>query len=37
MQWRKGAHGCWPELELGLEVRVEADLCYGPLGPWPYS
>jgi hypothetical protein len=23
MQWRKGAHDCWPELELGLEVRAQ--------------
>jgi hypothetical protein len=26
MQWRKGAHDCWPELELGLEVRAQGIL-----------
>jgi hypothetical protein len=26
MQWRKGAHDCWSELELGLEVRAQGIL-----------
>jgi hypothetical protein len=26
MQWRKGAHDYWPELELGLEVRAQGIL-----------
>jgi hypothetical protein len=26
MLWRKGAHDCWPELELDLEVRAQGVL-----------